>query len=79
MIDKRVNTCYYGKSRKEIQMITSELLKLLKKNGCYLIRHGKNHDIWFSHKTDRQFAVPRHKDELKAGTLANIVRDAGLK
>ena len=29
-------------------MKTNELLKLLKKNGCSLIRHGSNHDIWYS-------------------------------
>ena len=32
-------------------MKTNELLKLLKKNGCSLIRHGSNHDIWYSSVT----------------------------
>lgn len=59
-------------------MKTSELLRILKKNGCYLIRHGKNHDIWFSPATTRQFPVPRHKDEVKIGTLKSILEDAGI-
>lgn len=46
-------------------MKTNELLKLLKKNGCSLIRHGSNHDIWYSSVTGKQFAVPRHKKEIK--------------
>lgn len=60
-------------------MKTTELLKIFKKNGCYLIRHGSNHDIWFSPITNKQFAVPRHKDEIKTGTLKSILRDAGIE
>lgn len=60
-------------------MKTSELLKILKKNGCYLVRNGTRHDIWFSPITSKQFAVPRHKDDIKLGTLNNILKDAGLK
>lgn len=59
-------------------MKTSELLKILKKNGCYLVRHGKSHDIWFSPITNKQFSVPRHKDEIKTGTLGSIMKDAGV-
>lgn len=60
-------------------MKTSELLKILKRNGCYLIRHGKRHDIWFSPVTDKQFSVPRHKDEVKSGTAGSILTDAGIQ
>lgn len=60
-------------------MKISELLKILKKNHCYLIRHGKRHDIWFSPFTNRQFSVPRHKDEIKSGTLKSILDDAGIQ
>lgn len=59
-------------------MKTSELLKLLKKNGCYLIRNESNHDIWFSPITNKQFAVLRHKTEIKIKTLKNIMKDAGI-
>jgi predicted RNA binding protein YcfA (HicA-like mRNA interferase family) len=60
-------------------MKTQELLKLLKKNECYLYRNGKKHDIWYSKKTKKQFSIPRHKTEIPLGTLNNILRDAGLR
>lgn len=60
-------------------MKTQELLKLLKKNNCEVLRNGSCHDIWFSPVTGKQFAVPRHKAEIPIGTLNNILKDAGLK
>ncbi len=60
-------------------MKTNELLKTLKKAGCTLIRHGSNHDIWYSTVTEKQFAVPRHKKEIKTGTATAILRDAGIE
>ncbi len=60
-------------------MKTQELLKLLKKSNCKLLRNGSRHDIWYSPVTDKQFAVPRHKAEIPSGTLNNILKDAGLK
>lgn len=29
-------------------MKTQELIKLLKKNNCYILRNGSRHDIWYS-------------------------------
>ena len=60
-------------------MKTSELLKLLKKGNCKLIRTGSRHDVWYSEVTEKQFTVPRHKAEIPIGTLNNILKDAGLK
>lgn len=60
-------------------MKTQELLKLLKKNNCEVLRNGSRHDIWFSPVTGKQFAVPRHKAEIPIGTLNNILKDAELK
>ncbi|MGN0429223.1 MAG: type II toxin-antitoxin system HicA family toxin [Acetatifactor sp.] len=60
-------------------MKNSELTKTLKKKGCTLIRHGSNHDIWFSPITNKQFAVPRHKDEIKTGTAKAILKEAGIE
>ena len=60
-------------------MKTQELLKLLKKNKCYVLRNGSRHDIWYSEITGKQFAIPRHKSEIPIGTLNNILKDAGLK
>ena len=58
----------------------SELIKILKKNGCYKERSGGNHDIWYSPITKRLFQVPRHSSQ-EAGTgLTNaIMKQAGLK
>jgi predicted RNA binding protein YcfA (HicA-like mRNA interferase family) len=60
-------------------MKTQELIKLLKKNNCQILRNGSRHDIWFSEITGKQFSVPRHKAEIPLGTLNNILKDAGLK
>lgn len=60
-------------------MKTQELLKILKRGNCTVLRHGSNYDIWTSSITGKQFAVPRHKAEIPIGTLNNILKDAGLK
>ena len=28
--------------------------------GCYVSRHGANHDIWYSPITGELFPIPRH-------------------
>ena len=61
-------------------MTTAELLRLLKKNGCTLVRNGGNHDIYFNPITGNQFHIGRHaKEEIPNGTLQNILKRAGLK
>lgn len=61
-------------------MKTSELIKLLKKNGCYPVAHGAEHDKWHSTITGKDFCLPRHRaKEIPTGTLNNILKDAGLK
>ncbi len=60
-------------------MKKSELLKLFRKEGIQFIEHGKRHDLYYSPKTGKTFPVPRHKDEIKVGTLNSILKDAGLK
>ena len=58
----------------------SELKKLLKQNGCKMIREGANHEQWYSPKTGKKFSVGRHNTEdVKVGTLKSIMRDAGLE
>lgn len=60
-------------------MKTSELIKLLKKNGCYLYRNGKRHDIWYSPITGKQFPVPRYlSQDVPTGTCNSIKKDAGI-
>lgn len=60
-------------------MKASELLKLLKENGCVFVEHGKEHDKYYSPKTGVSFRVPRHKKEIATGTLNHILKDAGIK
>lgn len=60
-------------------MKTSELLKLLKKNGITFTQHGKRHDLYYSPITGKTFPVPRHSAEVKTGTLKSILEDAGLR
>ena len=70
---------FNDKLKKGTPMKTQELLKLLRKNKCYVLRNGSRHDIWYSEITGKQFAIPRHKAEIPTGTLNNILKDAGLK
>ncbi len=58
----------------------SELKRLLKKNGCYIAREGKGHEIWYSPKTKKTFSVGRHTTEdVKPKTLKSILEDAGIE
>ena len=57
----------------------SELLKCIKEAGCYLIRHGSNHDIWYSPKTQKKFPFPRHlSKEVAKNTEKSIKEAAGI-
>ena len=81
-VDTRANTCYNITILEErrVGMKGSELKKLLKQGGCYRITHGKEHDMWFSPKTGKSFAVTRHDSkEIATGTCRSILKDAGLK
>lgn len=75
LIDTRIYT-YYN-LRKAINE-NKRTAKTIKEKCCSLIRHGSNHDIWYSSVTGKQFAVPRHKKEIKTGTAIAILRDAGM-
>ncbi len=60
-------------------MKVSEMIKLLKKSGCYKVQDGANHEIWYSPITKQQFVVPRHPSkELPTGTTKSIQKQAGL-
>ncbi|MCH7497848.1 MAG: type II toxin-antitoxin system HicA family toxin [Candidatus Marinimicrobia bacterium] len=39
-----------------------ELVKELSAAGCYLKRHGRNHDIYANPRSGRQAPVPRHSE-----------------
>ncbi|MBD9177947.1 MAG: type II toxin-antitoxin system HicA family toxin [Odoribacter splanchnicus] len=60
-------------------MKTSELIKLLLAAGCYIVRNGGNHDIWFSPITGNKFPVGRHQSqEVPKGTERSIRKQAGI-
>ncbi len=57
-----------------------ELVKILKKNGCYKTNEGSNHEEWYSPLTKQHFRVPRHyPNELPKGTENIIKKQSGLK
>jgi len=57
----------------------SELIAALIAAGCYIARHGANHDIWYSPITQKKFPVPRHEShEVPKGTDRSIRKAAGI-
>ena len=60
-------------------MKTGELLRLFGENNIQFVKHGAKHDLYYSPLTGKCFRVPRHKSEIKKGTLHSILTDAGLK
>lgn len=61
-------------------MSVNELKRILRKNGCYLYREGRSHEIWKSPKTGKKFQVSRHgTEEVADGTLKSIKQSAGIE
>ena len=52
--------------------------EILKKNGCYMLRHGKgDHDIWINPKNNKQTTVD---GKIKSRHTANsILKQLGIK
>jgi predicted RNA binding protein YcfA (HicA-like mRNA interferase family) len=65
-----------------IKMKYNELNRLLRRIGCYPVS-GKQiagHPAWYSPITGRYFPTSNHgSEEVKRGTLKNILRDSGLE
>lgn len=57
-------------NRKEIDV-------MLKRAG-WIIIHGSNHDLAIGPEGQR-IALPRHRGDIKKGTVHNILRCAGLE
>jgi mRNA interferase HicA len=53
-----------------------DLVKLLKRNGWRLARHGSDHDIY--KRNDDEEQVPRHR-EIKESIAKSIMKRWGLK
>jgi hypothetical protein len=51
----------------------SEIERKVKKAGCYYVRDGKRHPIWYSPLTGKEFDLSHHRsEEAKFGTLKSI-------
>jgi len=55
-------------------MKTTELIKKLKKTGCFFLKNGTNHDWWYSPITNRNFQVPRHANQDIGPCLKNDIK-----
>lgn len=55
-----------------------ELLRHLQKEGCVLLRSGRNHDIYVNTKTGRKQPIPRHS-EIDEHLARHIMRYLGLE
>lgn len=61
-------------------MKVSELRRIIEKDGWYIHRNGKKHDIYRHPTKAGQFSVERHHSaEMANGTVNNILKVAGLK
>lgn len=61
-------------------MKVSEMLKILVKDGWYLLREGSNHSLYIHPIKTGRVILPRHPSaELKKGTEQSILKQAGLK
>lgn len=50
-------------------MKTRQFCAEIRAAGCYIIRSGGNHDIWYSPMTGRKWPIGRHgSQELPSGT-----------
>lgn len=54
-----------------------ETIKILKKNGYELHRHGANHDIYQNPKTKQKITLKRH--DFNDNDKKHILKQAGLK
>lgn len=58
----------------------SELEAELTAAGCYIIRYGGNHPIWFSPLTNKKFPMGHHgSKEVPRSTESSIRRLSGVK
>jgi predicted RNA binding protein YcfA (HicA-like mRNA interferase family) len=55
----------------------SELKQMLRGAGCEYVRDGGAHEIW-RNRFGKRFPIPRHPGDLAKGTLAKIIKQAGV-
>jgi mRNA interferase HicA len=59
-------------------MKRTKLIKHLSKNGCYILREGKRHSIYYNPISGRTSAIPRHP-EIKQFIAEKICKDLGVE
>ena len=58
----------------------SEIHRKLRKQGCFIVKHGARHPIWKSPITNQLFETSYHEaEEAKPGTKKDIERRSGIK
>lgn len=60
-------------------MKPKELIKILEANGWQLIRVRGSHHIFKHPNKPTMLTIPLHNDDMKIGTLNQILKAAGLK
>ncbi len=55
-------------------MKKSELVKILKKSGCILVREGSNHEIWRNPITGAEDIVSRSKKEVPTFVASRTIK-----
>lgn len=57
-----------------------KLIAELSAAGCYLVRNGGNHQVWFSPITGKRFPVPFHgSKEIPPSTERYIRKNSGVE
>jgi predicted RNA binding protein YcfA (HicA-like mRNA interferase family) len=59
-------------------MKRSELIKILRRNGCYLKREGANHSIWVSSISGVTETIPRH-NEIPEMLAKKIIKNMSIE
>ena len=59
-------------------MKRNEFIRELVKQGCYLKRHGANHDIYANPQNGRKSPIPRHS-EIKESLCRLIRKQLGIE
>jgi len=56
-----------------------ELVKMIEADGWYIVRQDGSHSQFKHHVKKNLTTVPIHNKDMKKGTAASILRQAGLK
>ena len=59
-------------------MKRAKLIKHLTKNGCYLLREGGRHSVFYNPSSGKISTVPRHP-EIKQFTTEKICKDLEIE